>query len=252
MTNNTAKKAVLYRMVMPKHICPYGLKALHLLKSKGFEVEDHHLKSREETDAFKEKHNVKTTPQTFIDGQRVGGYTDLRVMFGMSNPEAEKDKTSYKPVLAVFAVTLLMGVAMAFAVNGTLNILPVLFLFVAFSMCVLAILKLQDLYSFTNRFLTYDLLAQKYPPYAYVYPFAEAFAGIGMISGLYPPLVGAVAMVIGGINGVSVIKAVYIEKRELKCACVGGGKNVPLGFLSLTENIMMFGMGLFMLVTFFL
>ena len=38
-------------------------------------------------------------------------------------------------------------------------------------------------------------------------------------------------------------KAVYIDKRELKCACVGGGSNVPLGFVSLTENLMMVGMG---------
>jgi len=48
-----------------------------------------------------------------------------------------------------------------------------------------------------------------------------------------------------------VIKAVYIDKRELKCACVGGSSNVPLGFVSLTENLMMLGMGLWMLVRLF-
>ena len=56
---------------------------------------------------------------------------------------------------------------------------------------------------------------------------------------------------IGGIGAISVIKAVYIDKRELKCACVGGGSNVPLGFVSLTENLMMLGMGLWMLVRLF-
>jgi hypothetical protein len=45
-----------------------------------------------------------------------------------------------------------------------------------------------------------------------------------------------------------VIKAVYIDKRELKCACVGGDSNVPLGFISLTENLMMLGMGFWMLI----
>lgn len=44
----------------------------------------------------------------------------------------------------------------------------------------------------------------------------------------------------------SIAKAVYIDKRELKCACVGGGSNVPLGATSLTENIMMVLMGLWM------
>ena len=61
------EKAVLHRMVMPHHICPYGLKAKHLLERAGYEVEDHHLTTREETDAFKAEHGVATTPQVFID-----------------------------------------------------------------------------------------------------------------------------------------------------------------------------------------
>ena len=53
-------KAVLHRMVMPGHTCPYGLKSLDLLRRRGFEVEDHHLTTRAETDAFKAAHGVKT------------------------------------------------------------------------------------------------------------------------------------------------------------------------------------------------
>ncbi len=41
-------------------------------------------------------------------------------------------------------------------------------------------------------------------------------------------------------------QAVYIQKRELKCTCVGGASNVPLGFVSLTENLMMIAMALWM------
>ncbi|HBJ92869.1 MAG TPA: glutaredoxin, partial [Hyphomonadaceae bacterium] len=70
-------------MVMPGHICPFGLKSLDLLQRKGFEVEDHHLTTREETDAFKAEHDVKTTPQTFIEGERIGGYDSLRDHFGL-------------------------------------------------------------------------------------------------------------------------------------------------------------------------
>ena len=76
--------AKVYRMVMPDHVCPYGLKTVDLLERKGFEVEDHHLETREETDAFKAKHDVETTPQTFIGGKRIGGYDDLREHFGKS------------------------------------------------------------------------------------------------------------------------------------------------------------------------
>lgn len=65
-------------MVMEHHTCPYGLKAKHFLRRSGYEVEDHHLTTREETDAFKAKHAVATTPQVFIGGERSGGYDDLR------------------------------------------------------------------------------------------------------------------------------------------------------------------------------
>ena len=51
--HTTARTAALYRMVMDKQVCPYGLKARALLKSRGFAVDDHWLRTREETDAFK-------------------------------------------------------------------------------------------------------------------------------------------------------------------------------------------------------
>ena len=101
------KTAILYRMVMPDHVCPYGRKSLWLLKRKGYRVDDRHLTTRAETDAFKAKHDVKTTPQTFIDGRRIGGHDDLRRFFGQKVPAP--GQTSYTPVLAVFAVALLIA-----------------------------------------------------------------------------------------------------------------------------------------------
>ena len=70
-SGKSEKVATLYRMVMTDHLCPYGLKSKDLLERQGFAVEDHHLKTREATDAFKKEHGVDTTPQTFIDGKRV-------------------------------------------------------------------------------------------------------------------------------------------------------------------------------------
>jgi hypothetical protein len=54
------------------------------------------------------------------------------------------------------------------------------------------------------------------------------------------------ALFVGTVGAVSVFKAVYIDRRELKCACVGGASKVPLGFVSLTENLMMVAMALWM------
>jgi len=241
-----SKKATLYRMVTEQHNCPFGIKAKHLLERKGFEVLDHHLTTRPEIDAFKQKHQVKTTPQVFIDGKRIGGYDDLVNYFNETT--LKQEGTTYQPIAAIFSTTFLMALATCFAITQSIGPIRVVELFIAISMCVLGIMKLRDLYSFSNQFLGYDLLAMKWPPYAYIYPFAETLAGVFMISGALIWLAAPTALIIGSIGFASVFKAVYIDKRELKCACVGGNSNVPLGFISLTENIMMMVMAVWMLV----
>jgi glutaredoxin len=240
-----AKTATLYRMVTNEHICPFGLKSKDLLEREGFTVDDRPLTSREETDRFMKRNGVETTPQTFIAGERVGGYDDLQEYFDIETTDG--GDTSYRPIVAVFAVAALMALAASWVAFGTLT-LRTLEWFIAFSMCVLAIQKLQDLESFSNRFITYDLLSMRWVRYAYVYPFGEALAGVLMIAGALPWVASPVALFIGAVGAVSVFKAVYIDRRELKCACVGGGSNVPLGFISLTENLMMVAMGAWMLV----
>ncbi|MFC3786390.1 MauE/DoxX family redox-associated membrane protein [Sphingopyxis italica] len=238
------KQAILHRMVMPGHVCPYGLKAKHLLESRGFAVNDRWLTTREETDAFKAEHGVKTTPQTFIDGARIGGHDDLRRHFGLK--VADPDATSYTPVIALFAMTALMALAASFAAYGNVFTLHAAEWFISFSMIVLALLKLQDVDKFATMFLNYDLLAKRWVPYASIYPFAEGLAGVLMTAHALDWLSIPVALFIGGIGAVSVFKAVYIDKRDIKCACVGGSSKVPLGFVSLTENVMMVAMALWM------
>ncbi len=242
----TARTATLYRMVTDDHVCPYGIKSRYLLDRAGYEVDDRWLTTRAETDAFKAEHDVKTTPQTFIDGVRIGGHDDVRRFLG--KPVADPDATSYRPVIAIFAMAAAMAVAVTWAVGGAVLTLRTPGWFIAIAMCILAVQKLQDLESFATMFLGYDLLARRWVPYAYVYPFAEALAGVLMLGGVLPWLSVPVALFIGGVGAVSVINAVYVQKRELKCACVGGNSNVPLGFVSLTENLMMVAMALAMLV----
>lgn len=246
MSNSTPKTADLYRMVTKEHTCPWGLKALDLLKRNGFEVKDNLLTTREETDAFMAQHNVKTTPQTFIDGKRIGGFDDLQVYFGQEVPD--EDALSYTPVIALFSMAALMAMATSWVAFGNLFTVDAAEWFIAFAMCLLALQKLMDIESFSTMFLGYDLLAQRWVPYGKVYPFAEGLAGILMVAGAMMWLSVPVALVIGTIGAVSVFKAVYIDKRELKCACVGGNSNVPLGFVSLSENLMMIGMAVWMLL----
>ncbi|MEE4450374.1 glutaredoxin [Novosphingobium resinovorum] len=248
MTNDqtpSTRTAVLYRMVMEKHSCPWGIRSKYLLERRGYAVEDHWLTTREQTDAFKAEHGVKTTPQTFINGQRIGGFTDLRAYFGLKvrDPGAK----SYRPVLAVFATGAGLALAASFAAFGTPFTLRAGEWFVSFTMMLLAMLKLQDVDRFSTMFLGYDLLARRWVPYAFAYPFLEWLTGALMSAHALPWLSIPVGLFIGTVGAVSVFYAVYVQKRDLKCACVGGSGNVPLGFVSLTENLAMMAMAVWML-----
>ncbi|MGY6627458.1 MAG: MauE/DoxX family redox-associated membrane protein [Oceanicaulis sp.] len=239
----TGKTATLYRMETPQHKCPYGLKSRHLLRSKGYQVDDHRLESREAIDAFKAQHGVKTTPQTFIGGERIGGYEALEAFLGVARPKKE---TTYTPVIALFSVAALLALAVAWQTGGPLLHIDTVEYFIAIAMVLLGLQKLTHIEAFATMFLNYDLLARRWVPYGRIYPFAEAGAGVLMLAGALIWLAAPVALFIGSIGAVSVFKAVYIERRKLKCACMGGESRVPLGFISLTENLIMIAMAIWM------
>jgi len=241
----TAKTATLYRIVMTDHMCPHGLKSKDLLERQGFHVEDRHLTSRNEVDTFKAKHDVRTTPQTFIGEERIGGFDDLSAYLGKA--AKSKDSTTYKPIIALFSVAFLMAIAVTWVALGTIFTGRTFEWFISISMVLLGLQKLQDVERFATMFLNYDLLAQRWIRYGYVYPFVETGAGLLMITGVLTQLSAPVALFVASIGAISVFKAVYIDKRKLKCACVGGDSKVPLGFVSLTENLMMIGMAIWML-----
>jgi len=237
-------RATIHRMVMPGHVCPWGLKAKHLLESRGYQVDDHHLTTRDEIDAFKAKHKVATTPQVFINGARVGGYDDLKRFLGKA--VRDPNGTTYVPVIALFAMTALAALALSTSIFGTPFTIRAGEWFIGLSMIVLALLKLQDVEKFSAMFLNYDLLSRRWVPYASLYPFLEGGVGVLMVADRLTWLSVPIALFIGLEGAISVFKAVYVDRRELKCACVGGSSNVPLGFVSLTENIMMVAMALWM------
>lgn len=241
MPKDAPSTTVLYRMDLPDHRCPSGLKAKALLEEQGIAFDDRPLTSRADVDAFKAKEGVATTPQVFIDGERIGGYDALAKHFGKA------DQKTYAPVIAVFAVSAALALATAGLTGAPFVAWGTLGSFIALAMVLLGLQKLQDIQSFATYFASYDLLAARVPVYAKIYPFAETGAGILMFAGVLSWLSAPIALFIAGIGAISVIKAVYIDKRDLNCACVGGNSNVPLGPVSLMENVMMVGMALVML-----
>jgi glutaredoxin 3 len=77
MEQAVARTATLYRMVLPDHVCPFGVRAKQMLEDAGYSVDDRILATREEVDALKNRLSVATTPQVFIDEEAIGGASEL-------------------------------------------------------------------------------------------------------------------------------------------------------------------------------
>lgn len=221
----------LYRMDLPDHACPWGLKARQLLQDQGIPFTDHPLTSQAAVQAFKQAHQVATTPQIFIGTERIGGYTDLAARLQV---KAEAADYSYTPVVAVFGTALLVDGAIGGGVMG----------FMGLALAMLAMLKLMDVGAFASSFLKYDLISQRWPLYARLYPGLELLAALGFLAGRAQAATGLLALVLGSAGMVSVYKAVVIDKLALNCACVGGNSRAPLGLVSFSENLMMAVMGI--------
>lgn len=230
ISTETITEVKLYRMWTPDHECPWGRRAVHLLNEHGIPFEDIHLGTPDEIATFKAKYEVTTTPQIFIGTERIGGYTDLATYLKVN---AEKNHYSYTPVIALFSTAGLMTLATSLGMTG----------FMGISLSMLASLKLMDLKSFAESFEKYDLITKYFKPYGKGYPFIELAITLGFLSGIAPLGTGIGALGVGVSGIVSVFKAVYIDKKALNCACVGGNLNAPLGMVSIAENAMMAAMG---------
>ena len=83
-----ARTAILYRMVLPDHTCPFGVRAKQMLEGHGFDVDDRVLATREEVDEFMHEQDVRTTPQIFINGERIGGSDQLESYLAEAGADA--------------------------------------------------------------------------------------------------------------------------------------------------------------------
>jgi len=72
-----SRTAILYRMKLPDHECPYGLRARQLLEDAGYDIDDRLLTSRDQVEEFKREQGVETTPVIFIGDERIDGSDEL-------------------------------------------------------------------------------------------------------------------------------------------------------------------------------
>ncbi len=162
----------------------------------------------------------------------------------------EENKTwleTYKPIFLVFGyisgITLLVELA-----NGGFLWMRWMNNFMAGFFLVFSFFKLLNLQGFAESYSMYDVIAKKWNGWGYVYAFIELAIGIAFLTGYNHVLTNAATFIIMTISIIGVLQSV-LEKRKIKCACLGAVFNLPMSTITIIEDALMIGMSGVMLLT---
>ncbi|MBO0929559.1 cation transporter [Fibrella sp. HMF5036] len=158
---------------------------------------------------------------------------------------AEPSATTYKPLLIILA--FLLGITTLVEIRmGTFDWMRAMSTFMAGFFLVFSFFKLLDISGFASSYRMYDIVAKAMPGYGFVYPFIELALGVAYLTQVNPLITNVVTLVVMGISMVGVVQSV-INKRKIRCACLGSVFNLPMTTVTIVEDGLMIGMAALML-----
>jgi hypothetical protein len=177
------------------------------------------------------------------------GYRALGEVAPREQPESQtvsEPPTSYFPLLLIL-MYLLAGVAVFEWSAGSFDWTRAMRHFMAGFFLVFSFFKLLDVPAFADAFSMYDILAKRSRGYALLYPFIELALGLAYLANLHPFTTNLVTLIVMGIGAIGVIQSL-LEKRRIRCACLGAVFNLPMSKITLIEDALMAGMAAVMLI----
>ena len=153
----------------------------------------------------------------------------------------EKNNCPYWPLIVVVLFSILIPFALIRFDFQAIEML--MYPFMGFFFIFLSMFKLFDLKGFVEGFRLYDLVAGKIKIYGFFYPFIELSLGLAYLMQFRLAIVNWITFIVMLISAMGVLKSLSMGKK-IKCACLGNLLNVPLGVVSLVENLSMGAMAL--------
>ena len=154
--------------------------------------------------------------------------------------------TSYYPLLLIL-LFLLGGTALLEVGAGVFDPMRAMRHFMAGFFLVFGFFKLLNVSAFADAYRGYDVVAKVWPGWGFVYPFVEVLLGAGYLANVWPVAVNVVTLVVMGVSTVGVVQSV-LNKRKIRCACLGTVFNLPMTAITIVEDVLMVGMSAGMLV----
>ncbi|MBL8821118.1 MAG: copper chaperone [Planctomycetia bacterium] len=162
-------------------------------------------------------------------------------------PSAEPaEKQSYFPLLLILAY-LLGVVGIVEYANGSFNWERSMRHFMSGFFLVFSFFKLLNVTAFADAYMTYDVVAKRLRAYGFIYPFIELGLGIAYLANFNPLVINLVTLVVMGVSSIGVIESL-LNKRKIRCACLGTVFNLPMSVVTLVEDALMVLMAAAMLL----
>jgi hypothetical protein len=155
---------------------------------------------------------------------------------------------NYLPLMIIISMIVLVAGIASFNSCGYDQFLIVRFLvyFMTGFFLVFSGFKLMDIKGFAEGYSTYDLLAQHWVGYGYIYPFIELGFGLAMLAGILNPWLLWAEVIVMLFSGLGV--AIKLAKGEqFQCACLGTFLKVPLTKVTVLEDFGMTALALFLI-----
>lgn len=160
--------------------------------------------------------------------------------------DSDSPNTSYYPLVLIFFY-LLGTVGIGEIAAGGINPERAMRHFMAGFFLVFSFFKMLDVPAFALSYRSYDILAQRWHGYGYLYPFLELGLGAAYLADFRPILTNAATLVVMGVSTVGVVQSL-LTQRKIRCACLGAVFHLPMSYVTLTEDLLMIGMAAAMLV----
>jgi copper chaperone CopZ len=170
----------------------------------------------------------------------------MPVFSGDFTEEKKSWLATYKPILLIFAYITTISLAATFT-NGIFNPLLAMRIFMAGFFITFSFFKMLDLAGFADSYAMYDIIAKKYRPWGYIYAFVELGLGLAYATNFQPFIVNYITLVVMSVSIIGVLQSV-MNKRKIKCACLGAVFNLPMSTITVVEDSLMIAMSAVMIV----
>lgn len=152
---------------------------------------------------------------------------------------------TYKPILLIFFYITLTTVLIQIN-NQHFDLMQWMRHFMAAFFLVFSFFKLLNLKGFAESYVMYDILARRFPSWAYIYAFIELALGIGYMIDFNPIVINTVSFFVMSVSIIGVLKTV-LNKQQIQCACLGDIFHLPMSIVTIIEDALMIIMAAFML-----